>query len=324
MDGAAPSVQPHKDMVWVAGAHFAMGSEDFYPEERPVHTVGVDGFWMDEHPVTVAEFRRFVKATGHVTVAETPPDPLDFPDADLDQLVPGSLVFTPPAGRVSLDDFRAWWSWSPGAQWRHPEGPGSTLHGRDLHPVTHVAYIDVLAYAAWAGKVLPTEAEWELAARGGLAGATFSWGNEFAPRGRMMANTWQGDFPVHNDLLDGYERTSPVGTFPANGYGLVDMTGNVWEWTCDDFTGRHAEAAGSMGPTDAPFAPPTSCCGPQPHPEPATSSSGARGAPLPKVIKGGSHLCAPNYCLRYRPAARQRQTVDTSTSHLGFRCIIRG
>ena len=232
-------------MVWIAGGEFAMGSEDFYPEERPVHTVEVDGFWMDEHPVTVAEFRRFVKATDHVTVAEIAPDARDFPDADPEQLVPGSLVFTPPSRRVSLDDFRAWWSWTPSAQWRHPEGPDSTLHGRDLHPVTHVAYADALAYAAWAGKELPTEPEWEFAARGGLDGAVFAWGDDFAPRGRMMANTWQGDFPVQNDLLDGYERTSPVGKFPANGYGLVDMTGNVWEWTCQDFTTSHAERAGA-------------------------------------------------------------------------------
>jgi len=208
-----------------------MGSEDFYAEERPVHEARVGGFWMDHHPVTVREFRRFVKATGHVTVAETSPAAEDFPDADPEQLVPGSLVFSPPPIPVSLDDFRAWWAWTPSAQWRHPEGPGSTLHGLELHPVTHVAYADAVAYAEWAGKELPTEAEWECAARGGIESATYAWGDEFAPRGRMMANTWQGDFPMHNELLDGYARTSPVGTFPPNGYGLVDMTGNVWEWT---------------------------------------------------------------------------------------------
>ena len=311
----------HKNMVWVPGGDFLMGSEDFYPEERPVHTAHVGGFWMDAHPVTVAEFRRFVKATGHVTVAETAPEAVDFPDATADQLVPGSLVFTPPGQRVSLDDFRAWWAWVPGAQWRHPEGPGSTLNGRELHPVTHVAYADALAYASWAGKELPTEPEWEFAARGGLEGAVYAWGDEVTPRGRQMANTWQGDFPVHNDVLDGYERTSPVGAFPPNGYGLVDMTGNVWEWTCQDYTSSHAAAASDHGPA----AVAGGCCAPRAPPTLTLRPHGVRrGARRLKVIKGGSHLCAPNYCLRYRPAARQSQTLDTSTSHLGFRCISRG
>jgi formylglycine-generating enzyme required for sulfatase activity len=311
-------------MVWIPGGAFLMGSDDFYPEESPVHNATVGGFWMDQHPVTVAEFRRFVKATGHVTVAEKTPDPADFPDAEPGQLVPGSLVFTPPARPVRLDYFRAWWSWVPGAQWRHPGGPGSTLHGLDQHPVTHVAYPDAVAYAAWAGKSLPTEAEWEFAARGGLEGRTYAWGDEFAPRGRMMANTWQGDFPLHNELLDGYERTSPVGKFPPNGYDLVDVTGNVWEWTCEDYSSSHAGAAER---SDAPPVSATGraapCCGPQRQPATVASAQRSAGPPSPKVIKGGSHLCAPNYCLRYRPAARQSQTVDTSTSHLGFRCILR-
>jgi sulfatase modifying factor 1 len=323
MDGPAPGGRTPKNMVWIPGGAFSMGSEDFYPEERPVHTVEVDGFWMDHHPVTVAEFRRFVKATGHVTVAETAPDPLEFPDAEPAQLVPGSLVFTPPRGPVSLDDFRAWWSWTPGAQWRHPEGGGSTLHGRDLHPVTHVAYDDAIAYAAWSGKALPTEAEWEFSARGGLAGATYAWGDEFAPRGRMMANTWQGNFPVHNELLDGYDRTSPVGTFPPNGFGLVDMIGNVWEWTTQNFTSSHAAPVAAHSTADQPVTDSASCCGPHRGSELVPPSSGSPEGPSPKVVKGGSHLCAPNYCLRYRPAARQRQTVDTSTSHLGFRCVVR-
>ncbi len=311
-----------KNMAWIPGGSFLMGSEDFYPEEGPVHAERVDGFWMDEHPVTVAEFRRFVRATGHVTVAETAPDQADFPDADPAQLVPGSLVFTPPARPVSLDDFRAWWAWVPGAQWRHPEGPASTLNGLERHPVTHVAYADAVAYAAWVGKTLPTEAEWEFAARGGLEGATYAWGDEFAPRGRMMANTWQGDFPMHNELLDGYERTSPVGKFPPNGYGLVDITGNVWEWTSQDYSSSHARAGASSAPTPTQDVP-ASCCGPQRAPDSASPAGQNAGAPSPRVVKGGSHLCAPNYCLRYRPAARQSQTVDTSTSHLGFRCIIR-
>ena len=217
-----------------------MGSEDFYPEERPVHEVAVDGFWMDEHQVTVAEFRRFVKATGHVTLAERPLDPADYPDADPELLVPGALVFHPTRGPVNLDDYRNWWSYVPGASWLHPEGPGSDTNGRDRHPVTHVAWEDVEAYAAWAGKELPTEAEWEYAARGGLEGKVFTWGDEFKPRGRMMANTWQGEFPWQNLLEDRYERTSPVKPSRPNGYGLYDMAGNVWEWTTDFYTPRHS------------------------------------------------------------------------------------
>ncbi len=204
-----------KGMVRVAGGSFLMGSEDFYPEEQPVHRAAADGFWMDVHPVTVAEFQTFVSATGHVTTAERAPDAADYPDASPEQLVPGSLVFRQPNRPVPLHDFRAWWAWVPGAQWRHPEGPDSTTDGLELHPVTHVSHADALAYAAWAGKSLPTEVEWELAARGGLDGAVFAWGDEFAPGGQMMANTWQGDFPLHNEALDGYQRTSPVGHVSA-------------------------------------------------------------------------------------------------------------
>ena len=267
---------PTKNMLWVPGGTFLMGSADHYPEERPVHTARVDPLWMDQHPVTVREFRRFVRDTGHVTVAETAPKAEEFPDADPSQLVPGSLVFTPPAHPVRLDDYRAWWSWMPAAQWRRPQGPGSTLDGLEQHPVTHVAYADALAYAAWAGKELPTEAEWEHAARGGLEGATYTWGDEFAPRGRMMANTWQGDFPVHNDLLDGYDRTSPVGSFAPNGYGLVDMAGNVWEWTCQDYTSSHAAETTSSSTTGT-----GGCC---------AAAAGAR-ARAPDV--GGGERAAP-------------------------------
>jgi sulfatase modifying factor 1 len=307
---------PAKDMCWVPGGEFAMGSQDFYPEERPVHRVAVDGFWMDEHPVTVAEFRRFVKATGHVTVAETAPDPAEFPDAEPAQLVPGSLVFHAPPGPVPLDDVQRWWHWVPGADWRHPYGPGSTLDGLDRHPVTHVAYDDAAAFAAWSGKVLATEAEWEFAARGGLDGATFAWGDEITPTGRPMANTWEGRFPWENLRLDGYDATSPIRTYPPNGFGLSDMTGNVWEWT-DDFYTAHDGGE-----------PAHPCCVPR-NPRRSTPDwtvgEGAPGAQQARrVIKGGSHLCAPNYCLRYRPAARQAETVDTSTCHIGFRCIIRG
>jgi sulfatase modifying factor 1 len=306
---------PAKDMVWVPGGSFLMGSEDFYPEERPVHRVEVDGFWMDDHPVTNAEFRRFVKETGYVTVAERPLNPADYPHADPALLVPGSLVFQKPRGRVSLDNYQQWWAYVPGACWKHPEGPGSTLHGRDRHPVVHIAAEDAEAYAAWAGKALPTEAEWEYAARGGLEGKIFAWGDEFAPKGRMMANTWQGEFPWQNLKLDKFEGTSPVKSFPPNGYGLYDMIGNVWEWTCDYFTPNHLEETGKA------------CCVPKnprvTSPE-ASYAFGQPGEQIPrKVIKGGSHLCAPNYCLRYRPAARQAEAIDSATSHLGFRCIVR-
>jgi formylglycine-generating enzyme len=288
-----------KNMVELRGGAFRMGSDRFYPEERPVREVSVERFWIDRRPVTVAEFRRFVKATGHVTWAEQAPNPADYPDADADDLVPGSLVFRKTEGPVDLRDVRTWWSWTPGADWRHPEGPESNVGGRELHPVTHIAYSDAAAYAEWAGKSLPTEAEWEYAARGGLDQATFAWGDEFAPKGRMMANTWQGEFPWQNLCTDGYEGTSPVERFAPNGFGLYDMAGNVWEWTQDEFAQPSARA----------------CCAPP-------AGNGERF--VRRVIKGGSHLCAPNYCLRYRPAARQSETVDTSTCHIGFRCVVRG
>ena len=276
-------------MVRLPGGEFSMGSDDFYPEESPVRRVEVDGFWIDEHPVTVGEFRRFVKATGHVTVAERPLEPDDYPDADPELLVPGSLVFRPTSGPVDLSDVRNWWQYVPGTTWQRPEGPASDTYTRGRHPVTQVAYEDAEAYAEWAGKALPTEAEWEYAARGGLEGGVYAWGDEYEPG---MANSWEGEFPWR-----GYRGTSPVGTFPANGYGLQDMTGNVWEWTCDE------------APDDRPEAP---CCGPE-----------AEETIPRRVIKGGSHLCAPNYCLRYRPAARQFEAVDTSTGHIGFRCVVR-
>ena len=270
-----------------------MGSTSFYPEEGPVRTVAVDPFLIDEHPVTVAEFRRFVKATGHVTWAEHAPDAAAYPDADPELLVPGSLVFTQPPGPVPLDDFTRWWRYQPGADWRHPEGPGSNVGGREYHPVTHVAYEDALAYAEWCDKELPNEAEWELAARGGLERAPFAWGDDPDPRKR--ANTWEGEFPWRS-MRDGAPGTSPVGSYPPNGYGLVDMIGNVWEWTADVFDPAQNAAA---------------CC-----------HDAAPGVER-RVIKGGSYLCAPNYCLRYRPAARQGETVDTTTGHIGFRCVVR-
>jgi formylglycine-generating enzyme required for sulfatase activity len=294
---ASEGVGAPSGMAWIPGGSFRMGSQDFYPEERPVRDAVVDDFWIDDHPVTVAEFRRFVKATGYMTLAERPPDPSAYPDVEASRLVPGSLVFHPTSGPVSLEDHRAWWTYVPGACWHSPEGRGSNTYTRARHPVVHIAHEDALAYARWAGKALPSEAEWERAARGGLDGATFAWGDEHRPDGRYMANTWQGEFPWSDLGLDGHVGTSPVGAFPANGYGLSDVTGNVWEWTADDF----------------PIQPvPGACCAPGP------------GAELPrKVIKGGSHLCAPNYCLRFRPAARQAQAIDSSTSHLGFRCVLR-
>ena len=302
-------------MRWVPGGRFLMGSENFYPDEGPVHEVELDGFWMDVHPVTVAEFRRFVRDTDYVTVAERPLDPDEYPDALPELLVPGSLVFRKTKGPVDLGDYRNWWEYVPGAQWRRPSGPGSTIHSRTDHPVVQVALEDVETYANWAGKELPTEAEWEFAARGGLEGAIFAWGDDHFPDGKPMANSWQGEFPWQNLKLDGFEGTSPVGSFPPNGYGLYDMTGNVWEWTSDWYVPRHPDPAEHA------------CCVPS-NPRVTSPDQSYHpvqpGARFPRrVIKGGSHLCAPNYCLRYRPAARQPQMIDTSMAHLGFRCIVR-
>ena len=290
-------------MVWVPGGTFLMGSNAFYPEEHPVHRVTLDGFWIDEHTVTNAEFRRFVKATGHMTVAERPPDPADYPGARPEMLVPSSVVFQQPPHRVDLRNHYNWWAYVPEANWRHPEGPGSTLHGRERHPVVHVAYEDVAAYASWVGKELPTEAEWEFAARGGLEGATYAWGNEFSPKGKAMANTWQGEFPIENLRTDRFERTAPVRSFPPNDYGLFDVTGNVWEWTTDWYRDHHK--------------PESACCGsvnPTIGDREQSYNPQMPDVPIPrKVIKGGSFLCAPNYCRRYRPAARMPHPVDTGT-----------
>jgi formylglycine-generating enzyme required for sulfatase activity len=294
-------------MVWVPGGTFAMGSNAHYPEEGPVREVNVGGFWMDEHPVTNLEFTRFVKATGHVTFAELPPEAEKYPGAKREMLVAGSVVFKRSTGPVDLRFPYNWWDWEKGADWRHPEGPGSSLAGRERHPVVHLAYCDAEAYAQWAGKGLPTEAEWEFAARGGLDGAEYAWGDEMFPKGKAMANTWQGEFPYENLLVDGYEGTSPVGTFAPNGYGLVDMIGNVWEWTSDWYTAN--------GDAQSP------CCSGDLR-ELSIDPNDVARVPR-KVMKGGSHLCAPNYCRRYRPAARMAQPIDTSTCHLGFRCVVR-
>jgi formylglycine-generating enzyme required for sulfatase activity len=312
---APPGDPPRPDMVWIPGGTFRMGSEQHYPEERPVHRVAVDGFWMDAAPVTNARFGEFVAATGYVTFAERPPDPRDYPGALPELLHPGSLVFVKPPYRVDLSQCNAWWRYLLGADWRHPLGPDSTLDGLDDHPVVHVAYSDAVAFARWDGKDVPTEAEWEFACRGGLDGAPYAWGDELMRGGRMMANTWQGEFPWQNHVTDGFERTSPVGAFPPNGYGLVDMIGNVWEWTSDWYRPRH-EAERTKA-----------CCVPR-NPRGGREAD-SYDAALPavriprKVLKGGSHLCAPNYCRRYRPAARFPEPIDTSTCHVGFRCITR-
>jgi sulfatase modifying factor 1 len=306
---------PDPGMTWIPGGIFRMGSNDFYPEERPIRTVRVDGFWMDTCVVTNAQFARFIALTGYVTLAERGLNPADFPGAPAENLVPGSMLFRKTAAAVDLRNFANWWIWAPGTSWRFPHGPTSSLRGLELHPVVHLAYEDAEAYARWLGKELPSEAEWEFAARGGLDGQTFTWGNEHFPDGKTMANTWQGEFPWQNLRLDGFEGTSAVRSFPANGYGLYDMAGNVWEWTSDWYVLRRIDDAVK------------SCCTPH-NPRGALAQESYDPAQpqfqIPrKVVKGGSFLCAPNYCLRYRPAARQPQMVDTSMSHIGFRCITR-
>jgi len=302
-------------MVWIPGGTFRMGSDGHYPEERPSHRVTVDGFWMDRYLVTNARFARFAEATGFKTLAETVPEAAQYPGALPEMLFAGSLVFVQPPGPVDLDDVRNWWQYLRGADWRHPTGPDSSNEALADHPVVHVTFADALACAEWEGKELPTEAEWEFAARGGLDGATFAWGDDFLPDDQHLANTWQGEFPWQHRCRDGFERTSPVGAFAANGYGLHDMIGNVWEWTTDWYHPAH--------PRDEIKA----CCIPTNPRGPAVEYSYDPDHPairIPrKVLKGGSHLCAPNYCRRYRPAARYPEPVDTSTSHVGFRCIVR-
>jgi len=304
-------------MICLDGGQFRMGSDRFYPEEAPVREVRVDGFWIDALPVTNRSFAAFVAATGYRTTAETAPAPCDYPGMDMALAVPGSLVFEPPRRLVSLDDVSAWWQFRAGANWRHPTGPDSTIEGIEDHPVVHVSYADAAAYAEWAGKALPTEAEWEYAARGGHDERDYAWGDELAPGGAMLANYWQGLFPVSNLMTDGWERTSPAGSYLPNDFGLYDMIGNVWEWTADWYAapGRRTKRT------------PGACC----------TIANPRGGALResfdpttpgvrlgrKVLKGGSHLCAENYCQRYRPAARHPQTIDTSSGHIGFRCVIR-
>jgi formylglycine-generating enzyme required for sulfatase activity len=300
-------------MKWVPGGEFLMGSDRYYPEEAPIRKVSVRGFWMDACTVTNREFQDFVAASGYVTLAERPADPADYPGARPESLVPSSAVFKSPRGAVGLGNPYNWWFYVNGANWRRPRGPASSIAKLQQHPVTHIAFEDAQAYAQWTDKQLPTEAEWEFAARGGLPGADFVWGDELAPGGKHMANTWQGEFPYRNSRQDGYEWTAPVGSFPANGYGLYDMAGNVWQWTNDWYRDN--------GPTESP------CCtvrDPRGGEREESYDPATPDIRIPrKVTKGGSFLCAPNYCRRYRPAARMAQPVDTSTCHLGFRCIVR-
>jgi len=302
------------DRVWIEGGAFRMGSDNHYAEEAPARRVHVDGFWIDRRPVTHRQFRAFVEATGWKTVAEKPVDPALYPGADPALLTPSSIVFVQPSP-VSRPREGEWWQYVAGADWRHPTGPGSSNADLDDHPVIHVAWEDVVAYAAWAGADLPTEAEWEFAARGGLDGADYAWGEELEPAGRHMANVWQGPFPMFNAEADGWPRTSPVGTYPPNGYGLEDMIGNTWEWTRDYWSTAAVGAA------------PSPCCLPK-NPQGGCASlsydPASANLKIPRrVLKGGSHLCAPNYCRRYRPAARHAQAEDSSASHIGFRCVVR-
>ncbi len=294
------------NMVWIEGGTYLMGSEGGQNDERPVHEVSVNGFWIDQTEVTNEQFEKFVKATGYVTVAERKPDPKDFPGAPVELLVPGSIVFSPPPNEVPLDNPYVWWSYVPGANWRHPEGTNSTIIGREQHPVVHVSFYDAEAYAKWAGKRLPTEAEWEYASRGGLKGKTYVWGDDQTPQGKWMANIWQGKFPVFDSREDGFHGTAPVGSFPANGYGLFDMSGNVWEW-CSDW---YAPDYYARSPKENPQGPPAEASNDPNEP-------GVRK----RVQRGGSFLCSDSYCIGYRPSARMKSTPDTGLSHSGFRCV---
>lgn len=300
-------------MQRIPATTFRMGSGRFYSEEQPVRYVCVDAFLIDVTPVTNRQFAAFVAATGHRTLAERAPDPADYPGAPAAMLVPASAVFTATQGPVDLRDATQWWRLVPGACWRHPQGPHSGIEGLEDHPVVHVACADAAAFAAWAGKRLPTEAEWECAARGGLVDAEYAWGDEPEPPGQHLANIWRGEFPWRRDADDGFARTSPVGFYPPNGHGLHDMVGNVWEWTSDWYGVRGHGTPGTQA-----------CCAPR-NPR-GGDEAGSRDPRAPgggigrKVLKGGSHLCADHFCQRYRPAARQPQDIDSSTSHIGFRC----
>jgi formylglycine-generating enzyme len=342
----ANSIAAMDNMVWIPGGTFLMGSDRHRPEEAPSQQATVGGFWMDQHAVTNEEFRRFVDITGYLTLAEWPADPENYPAAKPELLVPASLVFEKPRRVVDQSQGYNCWSYIRGANWRHPEDPANTLKGRGKHPVVHIAYEDAAAYAKWCGKELPTEAEWEFAARGGLTAAEFVWGNQFTPDGKYLANTWQGEFPWQNLSTDGFEGTAPVGSFPKNGYGLYDMVGNVWEWTADEVssTGIKAFLRATASPANLPLCTPMTsvqlirraqaqdkigdssrasfdAIGNEIEQQNAANTSELKIAR--NIIKGGSYLCARNYCQHDRPAARMAQAVDTPTCHVGFRCIVR-
>ncbi|HEU5118605.1 MAG TPA: formylglycine-generating enzyme family protein [Isosphaeraceae bacterium] len=305
----APSLKPPgpapEGMVWIPPGTFWMGGNDpNMTDTQPTHRVMLDGYWMDQSEVTNAEFAQFVKATGYKTVAERKPDPKDFPGAPPENLVPGSLVFTPPDYEVPLENHYVWWSYIPGADWRHPEGPDSSIEGKDNYPVVQICWDDAVAYAKWAGKRLPTEAEWEYAARGGLDRKRYTWGDELNPKGRWMVNNWQGRFPWENTREDAFPTTAPVRSFPANGYGLFDMAGNVWEWCSDWYRPDYYKES----PTKNPKGPSSSFDPNEPN--------------LPKrVQRGGSYLCSDLYCVRYLPGARGKGEPSSAAPHIGFRCV---
>ncbi len=292
-------------MVWIPGGTFWMGGNDeAMVDAQPAHLVTLDGFWMDRTEVTNAQFAKFVEATGYLTVAERPLDPKDFPGVPLDKLKPGSLVFTPPDHDVPLDNHLQWWEYVPGACWKHPEGPDSTIAGKENHPVVQVCWEDAMAYARWAGKRLPTEAEWEFAARGGLDRNRFVWGDDLTPGGKWMVNNWQGQFPAENTEVDGFRRTAPVGKFPPNGFGLCDMAGNVWEWCADWYQPDYYLASPRFNPKG-----------------PSTSFDPLEPGIPKRVQRGGSYLCSDLYCVRYLPGARGKGEPLSAASHVGFRCV---
>jgi formylglycine-generating enzyme required for sulfatase activity len=316
-----PNAAAPDGMVWVPGGEFNMGTDDSqsFPNERPAHRVKMDGFWMDRHDVTNDEFKKFADATGYITTAEKKPDweemkkqlPSGTPKPDGSLLVPGSLVFVGTTNEVDLRDVSQWWRWTPGASWRHPGGPNTDIKGRGNYPVVQISWEDAVAYSKWAGKRLPTEAEWEYAARGGLENKRYPWGDEFTPKGKYMANVWTGKFPYLNTKEDGFEGLAPVESFPPNNYGLYDMAGNAWQWCADWYRADvHQQLKDTGG-----------VCSVNP-PGPLGSYDPLEPYAPKRVLKGGSYLCNDAYCESYRPSARRGETPDTGMSHISFRCVM--